>query len=109
MPKTQTTPKPNDRHEPLTVIQCRQRKSDGFPLDNEKIILQILAATDNAECQKICDAWENGEPYAIEVAGKPHVGIIKGDVVLREHGPRRWVVLFTLHEEPGLWQPLLKS
>ncbi|MBU0691535.1 hypothetical protein KKH18_06945 [bacterium] len=109
MPKTRTSAKRNDEPERPRVLHCEQKRDDGFPLGAETVVFSITAEVSEREYQRIADAWETGADYALEVAGKAHVGTVKGNIVLTERGTAIWTVQFDLHEDPGQWAALLKS
>lgn len=100
MPKTRTSQKRNDEPRTIRVLRCVQLRDDGYPLDDERVVLRITAEMTEREFKRVSDAWESGEDYAIDVAGKAHVGMVKGNVMITENGPDKWIVLFELHEDP---------
>ena len=82
---------------PLRVIKSSRRKGDGYPLGEDTIAIAIEAEATAGEALRICECWETGECYSVEIAGDLNVGQVRGNVKLVELDRGKYHIEFELH------------
>lgn len=81
----------------LNVLRSTRRKGDGFPLGEESVVIAIEAEVSSAEALRICDSWESGERYELEISGVYEAGQVRGNVTITELARSRVKIEFELH------------